>query len=107
MRQRRLGRGDFERVRGARAVSSHFSLSFSRVPGHGGYAAVVSKKVATKAVVRHRLKRWMLESMRPWSKPGRGLILYARAGAGVLPRKVFLSEVQILLQSAFLNEQHH
>jgi ribonuclease P protein component len=96
-RPKRLTRAGFgHTATGKRAISAHFSVSYS--PSEDARAAaVVSKKVAKKAVDRHLLKRRMLESARPHLLPGRSFVLYARQGAPSLPFPSLRDEINTLL----------
>ena len=97
-RRLRLTRRTFPVATGARAASTHFSLTAGpAAPGHGGCAVVVSKKVARLSVARHLLKRRMLAVMRPWCNADQSLVAYARSGAPLLPYKELASELSALL----------
>lgn len=99
-RRSRLPRAAFPDARGAfRAASVHFSLSWAPVKA-GGAAAVVSKKVARRAVDRHLLKRRMLEVLRPYASPSRSLVAYAKAGSLGLPYAAVKAELEPLLLRA-------
>ncbi len=99
-RRLRLSRDHFEAAgSGQKAQSPHFSVIF-KTTKNGGCAAVVSKKVARRAVDRHLLKRRILALMRPWCSPNRSLIVYARAGAPTLPYRALTAELSPLLSHA-------
>ena len=94
-RRLRLSRRAFP-TGGARLATPHFSvvLGPSRA---GGAAAVVSKKVARRAVARNLLRRRMLEVMGPHVSPERYLVVYAKAGSPSLPFKALAAELDSLL----------
>jgi RNase P protein component len=78
----RLTRQGFENTRGLRrTTSAHFSISYGQIPGSGGSAIIVPKKVVKGAVARHLLKRRVRAIIQPWSAADRTLILSARSGA--------------------------
>ena len=101
-RRLRLSRQYFSMSKGARKLSSeHFFLTMSvSEEGQGGCAAAVSKKIAYKAVDRHRLKRRMLVVMRAWCRADRALIVHARSGAAALPFRTIVEELGVLLSRA-------
>lgn len=95
----RLTRAEFVKaVTGRRAVSAHFSVTARNTAQNGGVAAVISKKVAKKAVDRHRLKRQIMEALRPHTSPTRSLIVYARAGSPTLPFQELKAELDALVE---------
>ncbi|MBY0110909.1 ribonuclease P protein component [Patescibacteria group bacterium] len=86
---------------GARAASTHFSLTLApAAPGHGGCAVVVPKKVARLSVSRHLLKRRILSVMKPWCSPDFALVVYARTGTSSLSFKDLSHELSSLLTRA-------
>ncbi|HEX2792299.1 MAG TPA: ribonuclease P protein component [Candidatus Paceibacterota bacterium] len=100
-RRLRLPRAHFaSATSGIRSVSPHFSLTVRKTSVSGGCAAVISKKVAKRAVDRHLLKRRIFSVMRPWCDPARSIIVYARAGSGALPFSALKRELAELLTRA-------
>ncbi|HYF29025.1 MAG TPA: ribonuclease P protein component [Candidatus Paceibacterota bacterium] len=94
----RLSRAEFGKAAaGTRATSAHFSVTVRRNAENGGAAAVISKKVAKKAVDRHLLKRRILEALRPEVFSDRSIIVYARAGAPTLSYAALKQELSELL----------
>ncbi|MBU2103398.1 ribonuclease P protein component [Patescibacteria group bacterium] len=83
-----------------RLASPHFSLSVRESSSQGGCAAVVSKKVAKLAVSRHRLKRRILVSARPWCSSSCAVVVYARPGAAELSFEELHAELSSLLTRA-------
>jgi len=98
-RRQRLPRKGFSVPKGARKLSSeHFLvITVTSTGAQGGCAAVVPKKIARKAVDRHRLKRRMLAVMRDWCHSHRVLIVHARAGAASIPFRAITEELGGLL----------
>lgn len=96
-RRLRLQRAAFTQTgKEMRAVSPHFSVSVR--PGVPGTAAIISKKVEKTSVGRHRLKRRILSVALPWcGSPDAGVLIYARAGANMLPYSVVTTELTELL----------
>ena len=97
-RRLRLARRAFP-LKGARDGSPHFSL-LSGPSGAGGASAVVSKKVARRAVARNLLRRRMLSVLRPYALPGRYLVVYARGGSAELSYAELSAELSGLLARA-------
>lgn len=98
-RAKRLTRATFGAVAvGKRAVSAHFSVTGARSDA-GRTAAVVSKKVAKRAVDRHLLRRRILAAAVPYVVPGRSFIIYARPGALALSYAMLKKELDDLLSS--------
>lgn len=96
-RRHRLSRASFPgRGAGRRAETPHFSL-VAGASSAGGASAVVSKKVARRAVDRNLLKRRMLSLMRPYVDHARFLVVYARSGAAALPYPALAEELTALL----------
>jgi ribonuclease P protein component len=96
-RPKRLTRATFGSVAsGKRAVSAHFSIT-AAVSTEGRAAAVVSKKVAKRAVDRHLLKRRILAVAAPYVAPGRSFVVYARAGSTSLSYAALKRELDTLL----------
>lgn len=87
-----------------RVESPHFSATLSPLPkSHptdGAAAAVVSKKVARRAVDRHLLKRRMLAILSKAYIPGKITVVYARGGAASLPYRSLAAELTSLLSRA-------
>ncbi len=79
---------------GVRANIKHFSIVYKK--DLSGHAVVVSKKVAKKAVIRHRIKRRVRAVLREICV-SEGCIIFARTGADVLDYKKIYSEIQELI----------
>ncbi|MGE5540841.1 MAG: ribonuclease P protein component [Bacillota bacterium] len=96
---KRLTRASFAPLAaGKRAVSAHFSITW--LPSdEGRCAAVVSKKVAKKAVDRHTLKRRIIDAITPHAVQGRSFVVYARAGSPSLPYRILKQELDTLFSS--------
>lgn len=96
---RRLTRASFAPLSaGKRAVSAHFSITW--LPSDKGRAAaVVSKKVAPKAVDRHMLKRRIIDAIAPYADQRRAFVVYARAGSPTLPYRALKGELDALFSS--------
>ncbi len=98
-RAKRLSRAGFGTVAtGKRAISAHFSVTYTK-SAEGRAAAVVSKKVAKRSVDRHLLKRRILAALASRIAPGRSFIVYARAGSPALPYRELTLELERLLDS--------
>jgi ribonuclease P protein component len=96
-RPKRLTRVTFGSVvQGKRAVSAHFSVTAAKSE-EGRAAAVISKKVARRAVDRHLLKRRMLAVAAPHVRAGRSFVIYARAGSLTLSYAALKRELETLL----------
>lgn len=96
-RTKRLTRATFGTVAtGKRAVSAHFSVSYTHATP-GRVAAVISKKTAKKAVDRHLLKRRILAAAEPHIEPVRSFIVYARKGSPELSYQSLKKELDALL----------
>ncbi len=96
----RLSRAEVGRVlRFGRKVSApHLSLAALARDGSpsSAFAIVVSKKIASRAVSRNRLRRRLRETLRrhPFSSP-LAIVLVARAGAGELSFTDLAAEVSL------------
>lgn len=98
----RLPRAGFEQMTGLkRSASRHFSISYIESAPIGGFAVIVSKKVAKSSVERHQLKRRVREIIRSWAEKGRVLIVFARSGATNLPYSEIEAELTPLLRQSF------
>ncbi len=82
-RRERLHRAEFSRTSrtGQRLSSIHFTAILTS--DGTGYAVVVSKKVASLSVTRHRIKRQVLEALRTLTLP-KSLILFPKASIAQL-----------------------
>lgn len=98
-RRNRLDRGAVgELSTGKRAHVAHFSV-VARPSNEARAAAVVSKKVAKKAVDRHLVKRRMIEALKPHLRGNRSFVVYARAGAPTLSFRALKEEIDTLLRT--------
>lgn len=104
-RRLRLTRTSFPKG-GGRAQTQHFSAVFGASAQGGGAAAVVSKKVARRAVARNLIRRRMLEVMRPYALPQRFLVVYARAGSQNLSYNALARELTPLLDRITSHNRH-
>lgn len=77
---------------GASLRSAYLTLTYGPSP-QGGVAVVVSKKVAKKAVDRHRIKRRLLTLTRPYARTDMFFVLYPKAQTLALPFRVLKEEV--------------
>ncbi|VAW31795.1 hypothetical protein MNBD_CPR01-480 [hydrothermal vent metagenome] len=80
---------------GKRATCDYFSIIYTDKVS--GYAIVVSKKIAKKAVTRHRIKRRVRSVLRNSKIAGRGCIIFARPGADKITFQDLNLEIQELL----------
>jgi ribonuclease P protein component len=98
-RSLRLTRKGFEETQGlSRVTTSHFSISYKRVPEKGGLAVIISKKNIKSAVGRHFYKRRIRTIARPWVTPTIILILTARKGVETLSYAQMNDELSIALK---------
>ncbi len=81
-------------MHGVRATIKHFSIIYSN--DYSGHAIIVSKKVAKKAITRHRIKRRVRAILRNIDVSG-GCIIFARTGADILDYKNMDSEIKELI----------
>ncbi len=84
-----------------RLAGAFLSLSVRPSDGRGGCAAVVPKKLAPLAVMRHKLKRRILAVLAPWCLPTRIVIVYARAGIATASFADLQEDLTGLLVRAF------
>ena len=98
---KRLTRENFKDItKGKRAATRHFSISY--LPSKTEKVAViVSKKVAQKAVDRHRLKRRVLESIGTNLPKNVLLLVYTKGGSAELSFFEVKKEVSELLTNTF------
>ncbi len=82
---------------GKTLFSDHFSLVWGS-SNTGGGAVVISKKVASRSVDRHLLKRRILSLIRPHCSESRFLVVYAKKGSSTLPFKEISKEITELLK---------
>ncbi len=98
----RLSRLDFNHFKVGRRLSGAFlSLALGAVGGrpHGGFACVVSKKAARRAVDRNRIKRRVRAIIRESVLPKSSvLIVYAKAGASRATMDELREEIATLLR---------
>lgn len=107
-RRRRLSRPGFSALRSAkRASTAHFLVLLAKVPGKGGVAVVVPKKVASRAVDRHLLKRRIMATLHSFETPGIALVVHAKSGALTLPYQTLRTEVLELVHSVSALSTHH
>lgn len=99
-RRLKLSRASFPKGReGSRASSPAFTVVFGPSK-NGGCAVVVPKAVAKKAVLRHRIKRRMLEVLRPWCSKERFVVVYAKTAVASLSEKEMKEELTRILERA-------
>jgi ribonuclease P protein component len=97
---KRLSRKGFDALIGARRFSSdHFSILHKENTLFSGSAVVIAKKVATKSVNRHKLKRQIRAILSEWTTPGRAMVVYLRPGANGLAFSELENELSTLLRS--------
>lgn len=109
MVKRGLSRADFVRIQHKKLLRAHgtlFSLSIAPLLSHekSRFACVVSKKTASKAVVRNRIKRICREILQNNihnRTKGTALVLYAKQAAGTATNKDLRQDVEALLRATY------
>ncbi len=100
----RLSRLDFNRLKVARRLPGvFFTLALGEVPGRSlsGFACVVSKKVARKAVDRNRIKRRIraiFQDVVPRFSNQTVLVAYVKAGAAKATMQDLRNDMDILIR---------
>ncbi|HCR52461.1 TPA: hypothetical protein DIV48_02310 [Candidatus Kaiserbacteria bacterium] len=100
-RRKRLPRSAFPAAlsTGRRISSAHFSAILPKEAE--GYAVVVSKKIARLSVVRHRIKRRVLEALRGILRSRRdippALILFPKQTVERMDHKTMQEELEVLI----------
>jgi ribonuclease P protein component len=99
-RSKRLSREGFEFLTHAKRVQSeHFSISYTEPNKIGGFAVVISKKVAPLSVTRHRLKRQIRAVLGLYDHDRRAVVVFVRKGVPELSFTAIENELSLLLQS--------
>ncbi|MBP6860480.1 MAG: ribonuclease P protein component [Candidatus Pacebacteria bacterium] len=105
-RRQRLSRPGFAALsRGKRAASAHFLVIFAPPPARG-CAVVVPKKVASRAVDRHLLKRRVSAVIGPSCSSIGALVVHAKPGALALSYPALRQELLTLIHSAMTPARH-
>jgi ribonuclease P protein component len=96
-RSKRLTREAFPHVlkRGRRVSTPHFLAVFTS--DVNGYAVVVPKKVARLSVMRHKIKRRVLEAFRTLSTPTCALLLFPKSTVAEMSYTEVREELDLLL----------
>ena len=102
-RAQRLRRADHNYLQIHKEVvhTPYFSLHFTLAPtGELRAAAVVSKKIAAKAVARNQLRRLLYREMRPWLQnlPALWLAIYPKKTVYGLSKQQVSAEMKRLFE---------
>lgn len=104
--ERLLKSADFQRCyrTGRRLYGALVNLHFRENGGEGPRLGITASRKVGRSVVRHRLKRQILEVFRRWperrSLPAVDLVMHLKPGAGELEFGELKSEVERLLKHA-------